>query len=627
MATADANRRLTAIVAADVAGYSRLVAMDEDATLSSLRQLRTDLIDTKISQYRGRIANTAGDSLLIEFPSVLDALRCAVDLQRGIAEHNTNIPEDRRIEFRVGINLGDVIEQEGDLFGDGVNVAARLEAIAEPGGICISAVAHDQVRGRGGVEFADMGQVTLKNIPAPVHAYRVLLNGERGTRQTRRGRRGFVMAALFALLILAGTVGAWWIGGREEPVGTLPTPDAALVPADKLSIAVLPFTNMSNDAEQEYFSDGMTEDLITDLSRISGLFVIARNTVFTYKGRAVNVRQVSEELGVRYVLEGSVRRAGDRVRINAQLIDAVSGGHIWADRFDREFGDIFALQDDVTQQIVSALALELTTDEQTRLARSDPETSPEVYDLYLRGTQALRQFTPESIEEARTYFLRALALDPDYARAYAAMAFTYTASGIFFRSVNVDEAIAEATRYGERALELDDALPQGHFAMAIAYLRQGRHEEALAAANKAIHYDPNYSDAYAALSNILFFSGDGEDAVRMMRQAMRLNPRYSAAYIDILARAYFVMEQYDRAIDEGNECIERDPTLITCHIFLAAAYADAGRITDAQWHAQEVLALEPGFTLATDSVPVQFKRPEDRERYKSALRKAGIAEK
>lgn len=627
MDAAETNRRLTAIIAADVAGYSRLVAVDEDATLTSLRQLRTEFIDGIIAKYRGRIANTAGDSLLIEFPSVLDALRCAVDLQRGIAERGAEVPPERRIEFRMGVNLGDVVEHEGDLLGDGVNVAARLEGIAEPGGICVSAVAHDQVQGRLDVAFEDLGRIALKNIPTPIHAYRVLLDGRQGrSRLLPMRMRRPAFAAAFALAILAGTAGLWWYATRDDRLAEDSPVGAVFTPEDKPSIAVLPFLNMSDDPEQDYFSDGVTEDLITDLSKVSGLFVISRNTAFTYKDRAVNVRDVSQELGVRYVLEGSVRKVADRVRINAQLIDGKTGGHVWADRFDRKLVDIFSLQDDVTEKIVSALALELTSDERTRLIEADPETTPEVYDLYLRGTEALRQFTPESIEEARTYFLRALSLDPDYARAYAAMAFSYTASGIFFRTVNVDEAVDEALRYGERALELNDTLPQGHFAMAIAWLRQGRHEEALAAARKAIRYDPNYADGYAALANILFFSGDGDDSVQMMRQAMRLNPRYSAAYIDILGRAYFSMGDYGRTIEEEQHCIDRDPTLITCHVFLAVAYALVDRMGDAEWHAQEVLALEPEYSLTTDSIATQFKKPQDRDRFQNGLRKAGIPE-
>jgi len=618
MSAAETQRRLTTIVAADVAGYSRLIAEDEEATIAAIRDLRAGLIDGKIAAYRGRIANTAGDSLLIEFPSIVDALRCAIDLQRGLAERNSGLPADRRIEFRMGINLGDVVEQDGDLLGDGVNVAARLEGIAEPGGICLSAAAYEQVRDRVDIGFADIGSQALKNIPTPVRVYRVLLDG-RGTTPARRtvaGRRGVAAAA--ALLLAAFGAGLWWWGPWRGETDT--------ARSEKPSIAVLPFTNMSNDAQQEYFSDGVTEDLITDLSRMSGLFVIARNTVFTYKGRAVNVKQVSEDLGVRYVLEGSVRRSGDRVRITAQLIDARTGGHVWADRFDRKLGDIFALQDDVTRHIVSALAPELAGAAPALSRRSDKETTPEVYDLYLRGVEALRQYTRESIAEARTYFLKALARDPDYARAYAAVAFTYTAGSIFFQTERTEEAANQAVRYALRALELDDTLPQGHFSLAIAYLRQRRHDDALAAARKAVRYDPNYSDGYAALANILTYTGEGEEAARLMRHAMKLNPRYSAAYIDILGRAYFSMGQYDKAIAELGECISRDPAAFLCHTFLAAAYGLTGRLEEARWQAQEVLSLDPGFSLRTDIIAPQYRNAEHGRPYQSGLRMAGIPE-
>jgi len=623
MATPDALRRLTTIVAVDVAGYSRLVATDEETAIAGLRAHRADFIDPKIVEYRGRIANTAGDSILIEFQSVVDALRCTIDLQRGMAERNAHLPADRRILFRAGINLGDVFEQDGDLLGDGVNIAARLEGIAEPGGICLSAAAYEQVRGRVDASFEDLGSKALKNIPTPVHAWRIRMGEHTGASAPRHSLRRPALAVLALILAAAAGIGFWRLQPWDGSSG--PTP-GVITHADKPTIAVLPFVNMSNDAAQDYFSDGVTEDLITDLSRISGLFVIARNTVFTYKGRAVNVKQVSAELGVRYVLEGSVRRAGDRVRINAQLIDTRTGGHVWAERFDRQLGDIFALQDDVTQQIVSALALKLTSDEQSRLKRTDAETSPEVYDLYLRGTNALRQYTPESIEEARAYYLRALSLDPDYARGWAAMAFTYTASGIFFRTENTREAVQQALHYGARAMELDDTLPQAHFAIAIAHLREARHDEALAAARKAVRYDPNYSDGYAALANVLLYSGEGVEAETAMTRAMQLNPRYSAAYIDLMARIHFVMGRYDKAIAGFGECIERDPALITCRIFQASAYGLTGRIEEAQWQAQEILGMEPRFTLKTDIVAPQFLKPADRERFQDGLRRAGIAE-
>jgi len=632
MSQAGVARKLAAILAADVVGYSRLMGADEEGTHAALKGHRAERIDPHVTACNGQIVKVLGDGILAEFGSVVDAMRCAVAIQKAMTAFNEDVAPDRRIELRIGVNLGDIIVEGDDIYGDGVNVTARLEGIAEPGGICISGTVYEHVRGKLDLAFEDIGERRVKNIAHAVRVYRVLPGGaaERDGSGTvsRRTRRSIALAFGLALAAALAAAVALWpreAGPPGEPAavaGAPSVPEAAV--ADRPSIAVLPFTNMSNDAEQEYFSDGVTEDLITDLSRLSGLLVIARNTVFTYKGRAVDIRQVAQELGVRYVLEGSVRRSGDRVRINAQLIDAESGGHVWADRFDRELGEIFALQDDVTKQIVSALELKLTTDEMARLRRSDDDTSPEVYDLYLRGVEALRQYTPESIEDARTYFLKALSLDPDYARAHATMAFTYTASGIFFRSENVDEAVADALRYGRRALELNGALPQGHFAMAIAYLRQGRHDEALAAARDAVRYDPNYADGYAALANVLFFSGDGEGAEAAMRRAMRLNPRYSGAYIDILGRAYFAMGRYDRAIAELRECTARDPALITCHAFLAAAYSLVGRLADAQWEAQEILGLEPDYSLAADGVSPQFRNADDSERYREGLRLAGI---
>jgi len=623
--TEAARRRLTTILSADVCGYSRLIAADEEGTLAALRDHRLQLIDPKIAEFGGRIANTAGDSLLIEFPSVVGALRFAIAMQKGIADRNTGVPRDSRVAFRIGVNLGDVVEQDGDLLGAGVNVAARLEGIAEPGGILLSGAAFEQVRGRVECGFTDLGAKALKNIPDPVHVYAVDLGGKKGmppTAAVRQRLPPWIGLALAALVFVAGAA-LWWMvpwSGRFEASH----PQTVAATAERPAIAVLPFDNMSNDPDQEYFADGMTDDLITDLSKISALMVIARNSVFAYKGRTATAAEVARELGVRYVLEGSVRKSGGRVRINSQLIDTTSGAEIWADRFDREIGDIFSLQDDVTKQIVMALALRLTGDDKHRLDIATPSTAPEVYDLYLRGIDALRQFTPESIATARAYFFRALAIDPDFARAYATLAFTYSAAGIFFSERETDEAIAHAIRYAGKALELDSRLPQGHFAMAIAYLRQRRHDEALAAAKEAVRLDPNYADGYVAYANILVFMGRGNEAEELVNKAMGLNPRYSAAYIDILGRARFVIGRYDQAIETFQECVRRNAAALTCHIFLAATYAAAGQIDNAKWEVAEIVTLAPDFTLATDTTAAQFAKPEDRIRLRSALRQAGI---
>jgi len=424
MASATSTRRLTSIVAADVAGYSRLIAADEEIFLEALHAHRLELIDPKITEYRGRIANTAGDSLLIEFPIIVDALRFAIDMQRGIAERNTDIAEDRRIVFHIGINLGDVIEQDGDLLGDGVNVAARLEGIAEVGGINISAAAFDQVKDRVDVGYQDIGNQSLKNIPLPVHVYRVRLDGTGMLKSRRPKARQIQFAAMFIVFVVIGS-GLWWIqsrGNHGDPVQPVNTPTAQ---SERRSIAVLPFDNMSNDIDQECFSDGMTEDLITDLAKVSDLYVIARNSTFAYKGKATDIRTIAKELEARYVIEGSVRKVNGRVRINAQLIDAETGNHLWADRYDREYKDVFVLQDEVLGKIVKALRVTLTPKEQRRVAYHDTE-NPEAYDWFLKGLQQESFFSKEGNRESRRLFERAIELDPTYASAYAHLAQGYS---------------------------------------------------------------------------------------------------------------------------------------------------------------------------------------------------------
>ena len=624
MAEERVQRRLAAILAADVVGYSRLMAADESGTLSRLKALRSEIVDPGIAARGGRIFKQMGDGLLIEFASVVDAVECAVQVQDALAERSRTEPPERRIQYRMGVNLGDIVVDGGDIFGDGVNISARMEGLAEPGGLCLSAAAFQQLRGKTRHAFRSIGPQTVKNIAEPIEVYRLARDdaGETAATTTRRAAWRLLAAALTVVLLAIAAVFAWQQIRKAESPPEAET--AAAADPDRPSIAVLPFTNMSDDPSQDYFVDGMTEDIITDLSKVSALLVIARNSVFTYKDRAVRPEQVARELGVRYILEGSARKSGDRVRINAQLIDAHSGGHIWADRFDRELGDVFALQDDVTRTIVDALALELTSAEQTRLSGAGRTTSPEVYDLYLRGVEALRGFTPESIKTSRTLFLKALSIDPSFARAYAMMAFSYSANPDFIRSDRSENALAEALYYAERALELDETLPQGYFATAITLLRLGRHDDALAAARKAVEYDPNYADGYVALANVLNFSGDGDEGERMMRRAMELNPHYSAAYLDILGRAQFVTGRYDDAIATLDECVSRDPAAQACRLFLAAAYSATDNIEDAQWQAQEVLNLDPGYSIDNDTFADQFKVPEQRDRYRSGLEKDGI---
>ena len=627
------ERRLTTILAADVVGYSRLMGAEEAGTLAALKGHREALFEPKAAQYRGRTVKLMGDGALMEFASVVDAVTFAVEVQAAMAARNEGVAEDRRIVFRIGINIGDIIVEGEDIYGDGVNVAARLEGLADPGGICVERNVHNQVRDKLKLDFEDLGEVEAKNIARPIQVFRVVLDDKAAALVTpvvvapvrvAPLRRWQIAAALAVCLAVIGGL-VWW-----QPWAPMVEPTSvekmALPLPDKPSIAVLPFTNMSGDPEQEYFSDGITEDLITDLSRISGLFVIARNSVFTYKGAAVKVRQVARELGVSYVLEGSVRRAGNRVRINAQLIDAQTGGHLWADRYDGDLTDVFGLQDEVTRKIVAALAVKLTADEQERLSQT-VEANPEAYDMLLRGLARLRRYTRQTNIEARELFERAIALDPGYARAYGDVALTYALEVGFGWAENPEPALERALEFCLAALALDESVPQVYFALNNTYLWLNRHEDAIAAAQRAIDLDTNFADGYAALAFALNYAGRPVEALAEIRKAMRLNPRYPFLYRWNVGHAFFLMERYDEAITTFESVVAVNPEFPEAHLTLAAAYAQSGRIEDAEWEAEEILTLLPGFTIERDRPRHPYLNPADMERYLHGLRLAGLPEK
>lgn len=634
MADERVTRRLTAIVAVDVAGYSRLVATDEEGTLVTLRQHRADLIEPAIGAYQGRIANTAGDSFLVEFPSVVNALRCAIELQHGMAERNSDIASDRRITFRIGINLGDVVEQDGDLLGDGINVAARLESLAEPGGICISNAACEQVRGRVEVDFEDLGAQALKNIPEPVRVYRVLLKGA-GTGTSKRtsypsSLRLLKWTASALIVALAfGAVFLWWQPWAPN-IDPASFERMAFPLPDKPSIAVLPFANMSNDSAQEYFADGMTEDLITDLSKLSGLFVIARNSVFAYKGRTVPIRQVAEELGVRYVLEGSVRRSGETVRISAQLIDATTAGHLWAERYDGRLDDVFSLQDRVSRKIASVLAVELTTAEAAATA-SRETTNPRAYDVFLKGWDRYLRQTPEDLRAAIAHFEESTAIDPTYARAYAALAATYWQihkrywHGQFgFRTVH--GARFKAEEYLAKAERQPTAL--SHQVAANMLSQQGRHTAAIAEAGRAVGVDPNDADSYVALAGVLNLAGKPEDALQLLHKAMRLNPHFPSSYLYELGLAQFGLGDFPAAAVTLEKATTGNPDDRWSLRLLLATYGHLGRDADAQ---RVFEIAEKKNYRGADPISIRgiaywypFKRADDLERLTTGLRKANV---
>ncbi len=625
------ERRLAAILAADVVGYSRLMGEDEAGTLARLQAHREALIDPKIAEHHGRLVKLMGDGALVEFASVVDAVECAVEIQRAMAARHEGVPQDQRIVLRIGINIGDVIVEGEDIYGDGVNVAARLEGLAEPGGICISRAARDQIRDKLDFELEDLGEHEVKNIARPIRVFRVRTEADAGAAvgsTTPSGRRlgRWALAAAFVIAAAAGA--ALW---QFQPRPPAPTPEAVRQQAaavrvpDRPSIAVLPFTNMSGDPEQEYFSDGITEDIITDLSKVSGLFVVARHSSFTYKGKAVRVQDVGRDLGVRHVLEGSVRKSGGRVRITAQLIDAASGDHVWAERYDRDLTDIFAVQDEVTREIVSVLAVKLSADEEARI-RGGARVDPDAYDMLLRGLARLRRYTRETNAEAREYFEKAIAIDPGYGRAYADIGYSLVIDVFEGWAEDREEVLQRAAGFIENAVRLDDTLPQTHFARSSLLRARRQNDEALAATRRVLELDPNFAEGYAAMAITLNYLGRPEEGLEEIRKAMRRNPHNTFFYYWVLGQSYFHLERYEEAAAQFERVLESNPQFLRGHRLLAATYGQMGRIEDAEWEAQEALTLLPGLTLGQRREIVPYKERADANRYIEGLRKAGLPE-
>ena len=577
------ERRLTAILAADVAGYSRLMGADEEGTLAQLKAHRSAVVDPTIIQQRGRIVKTTGDGMLVEFASVVDALRCAVEVQRTMAERNVEVSPEKRIEFRVGIHQGDIIIDGGDIFGDGVNVAARLEGLAEPGGICVSSRVQEDAQGKLDTRFEDMGEQQLKNIERPVRVYRIRTSG----------------AAL-----------------SHRPALALP---------DKPSIAVLPFQNMSGDPEQDYFADGIVEDIITALSRFQNLFVIARNSSFTYRGRAVDVKQVSRELGVRYVLEGSVRKATNRVRITGQLIDATTGAHLWADRFDGTLEDVFDLQDQVTTSVVSAIAPKLEQVEIER-AKHKPTESLDAYDYFLRGTASLHQGTKEAISEALRLFYQAIELDPEFSSAYGMAAWCYVVRKTNGWMQDLKQEVAETTRLARRATELgrDDAVALCWGGYALAYVA-GDVDAGLAFIDQALTLNPNLAAAWNYSGWVRIFLGDHQSAIDRFERALRLSPRDPTVFHMRTGIAYanFLAGNYEKASAAARDAL-RDQAWLGGLRVLAASKALAGQLEEAREAVDRLLQLDPAVRISNLKDRISPLRPEDFAKYADALRKAGL---
>jgi TolB-like protein/Flp pilus assembly protein TadD len=562
---------------------------DEAGTLAQLKAHR-EVTDSRIGDYGGRIVGTAGDGLLVEFPSVSDAVACALEVQALTAERNADLPAERRMEFRIGINLGDVMIEGDDIFGTGINVAARLQALAEPGGICVSQPVRDQIRHSLGLACDDLGNQTMKNIAEPVRAFRVQLDGMK-----------------------PGTAPA---AARATPALELP---------DKPSIAVLPFDNMSGDPEQEYFSDGISEDIITALSRFHLFFVIARNTSFTYKGKAVDVRQVSRDLGVRYVLEGSVRRAGSRVRITAQLVDAIADHHVWAERYDREVTDVFDVQDEITESIAMTVAPELQAAEMQRARRkSVPELG--VWDLVARATWHMARFTEADNGEAQRLLNKALELDEGSAVVFTRLANCISMDGLFGWHRPPPESLAKAAEMAQRAIVLDKQDEEAHGALGLALFFAKQHDKAIERLETAIAINPNNTNAIGSLGCVFAFAGERDRAFENLNKAIRLSPRdpYLYFFVANLGFAEFVSGRLEDAIEWAQKSIHENPGVPTGYRLLAACCGLLGRPQEARAALEHLQRLLPGATIKTTMQAVPFKHSADAERYVEGLRKAGL---
>jgi TolB-like protein/class 3 adenylate cyclase/Tfp pilus assembly protein PilF len=578
MADERVHRRLAAILAADVVGYSRLMEVDEAGTLAALKQRRKKVLEPLVSQHQGRIVKVMGDGVLVEFTSAVNAVECAIKLQQGIGDANAGSPEARRIVLRIGINIGDVVVEGGDIYGDGVNIAARLEEMAEPGGIFISRKVHEEVERKLALICDDLGEQSFKNISTPVRVYRVAGNGD---------------------LALAS---------------------AALPLPAKPSIAVLPFTNLSADAEQGFFADGLTEDLITELSKAPGLFVIARNSSFTFKNRSVDVRRVAQELGVRYVLEGSARRAAGRIRINAQLIDARDGGgHLWAERFDRDLADVFAVQDEVVARIVEALVGKLAA---SKLRDRKPPKSVAAYDLCVRGRFLYQRSMAEEGKEARSLFQQAIALDPDYAEAHAFLAMTHWFGWTnWFEPEDTHRPLA--LEVAQRAVALDPNDPWARMVLGFVLEYEHRYEESAVQIEAALRLGPNHADTYAANTDLLVMEGRPTEGIASIAQALRLNPHPPAWYYWLKGEAEYAARQYKECI----ATLRLEATYGTpSRSILAAALAQLGRIEEARIEGRLFMAEFPNFRIETFLDTQAFRHKTDREHFADGYRKAGLPE-
>jgi adenylate cyclase len=588
MTTQEVKRKLAAIFSADVKGYSRLMGTDEEATLRTLQEYK-EVMASSIQHHRGRIVGTAGDSVLAEFSSVVDAVKCSVEIQQVLRVKNAVLSENRRMEFRIGINLGDVIEEGEQIYGDGVNIAARLEGLAVAGGICISGSVYEQIENKLPLRYEYLGEHEVKNIAKPVRVYRAQIESEAVARKPLE------------------------VASIEKMAFPLP---------DKPSIAVLPFVNMSDDPKQEFFSDGMTEEIITALSKVPNLFVISHNSTFTYKGKPVKIQKVAEDLGVRYVLEGSVQKSGDRVRITAQLIDAFTGHHLWAERYDRDLKDIFALQDEITMKVITALQVELTAGEMAGMIAKGTKNL-DAFIKYMQAFVLMNRLTKEGNSQAKKILEEAVALDPEYPRLYMGLAVTHFYDVWYGTTEFPDQSLARAFELAQKAISLDNSNAAAHGTLGLIYMMKRQYDKAIAETERAISLEPNSAENIYRLGVVLNYAGRAEEAIPYLQNAIRLNPFPPALYFVQLAISYRDSGQYEKAIEVSKKTLQREPNTQFAYIQMSVSYIRLGQEKEARAAAAEILRINPKFSLERYAKILPFPQPVA-DRVIEDLRKAGL---
>ena len=576
------KRKLAAILSADVKGYSLLLADDESFTIKTLKEYR-EMMSYCIGQHNGRVVDSPGDNLLAEFSSAVDAVQCAMEIQKKLKKENERLVVDKRLNFRIGVNIGDIVQDGDHIYGSGVNVAARIEGIADPGGICLSRSAYNQVKEKLDFTFEYVGEHEVKNIKEPVSVYKVLMDSE----------------------------------------SPKPLVDEPLELPDKPSIAVLPFVNMSGDPSQEYFSDGLTEQIINGICKVSNLFVIARNSSFAYKGRSVNIRKVGKELGVRYILEGSLQKAGDRVRITVQLIDTTTGYHLWSENYDHDLSDIFALQDEITLKIINAMQIKLTMGEQARLWEGQT-TSIQAYDMHMRGSECFFRYNEKDNKQAQQFYKEAINIDENFALAYAMLGATHIFDLLFRWSESPIQSFEQAEKCAEKTLALNDSLDLAYLASGFIKLFKRQHDEAINDGQRAITLNPNGAEAHALFGYILNMSGETDLAINYLKRAFRLNPIPLPHYYHILAMAYRNNEQYEKAIEVSERGLRCYNDQFALYLTLAASYTFLDRTDEAHMAAEEVLRIDPNFSLEYFAMTMPYKHQETGDKFIEALRKAGL---